>query len=57
MRNITIKLGYANAKIYRSDKAPYVYEAQSSSYPDEYELPDDSGRIMRIARHVSFVDW
>ena len=57
MRNITIKLGYANAKIYKSDGAPpYKYEAQGSRFPDTYELPDGSGRTMRLVRHLSFVD-
>ena len=57
MRNITIKLGYANAKIYKSDgKAPFHYEAQGSRHPDVYELPDGSGRTMRLVRHLSFVD-
>lgn len=57
MRNITIKLGYANAKIYRSNgNAPYHYEAQGSRFPDEYELPDGSGRRMSLVRHLSFVD-
>jgi translation initiation factor 2 subunit 3 len=56
VRNITIKLGYANAKIYKSDRAPFVYEAQGSSAPDEFDLGDGSGRIMKLVRHVSFVD-
>lgn len=56
VRNITIKLGYANAKIYKSDKAPFVYEAQGSSAPDEFDLGDGSGRTMKLVRHVSFVD-
>ena len=54
VRNITINLGYANAKIYRSKEAPYVYEAQQSSWPDVYE--DHEGRSMGLVRHVSFVD-
>jgi translation initiation factor 2 subunit 3 len=57
VRNITIKLGYANAKIYKSDRAPYTYEAQGSGFPDEYECADGSGGMMRLVRHVSFVDW
>jgi translation initiation factor 2 subunit 3 len=40
VRNITIKLGYANAKVYRSTTPPYVYESQSSSWPDEYTAKD-----------------
>ena len=59
VRNITIKLGYANAKIYRSDPKeglPVHYEAQGSRHPDSYELPDGSERRMRLVRHLSFVD-
>jgi len=36
VRNITIKLGYANAKIYRSDEVPHSYESRGSSTPDVY---------------------
>jgi translation initiation factor 2 subunit 3 len=56
VRNITIKLGYANAKIYRSDSEPPVFASHGSSHPDEYPLEDGSGRIMKLVRHVSFVD-
>ena len=59
MRNITIKLGYANAKIYCSEPGPTgerVYESRGSSHPDTYELEDCSGTVMRLVRHVSFVD-
>ena len=62
MRNITIKLGYANAKIYCSDVgagagagAERVFESKGSSHPDTYTLEDGSGRTMRLVRHVSFV--
>ena len=54
MRNITIKLGYANAKIYRSASQPYAYASQSSGHDDEYV--DEQGRTMQLQRHVSFVD-
>ena len=59
VRNITIKLGYANAKIYRSDPKeglPIHYEAQGSRHADSYELPDGTERRMRLVRHLSFVD-
>lgn len=57
VRNITIKLGYANAKIYRSSgPAPHVYDSRGSHFPDEYPLEDGSGRTMQLVRHVSFVD-
>ncbi len=55
VRNITIKLGYANAKIYRSAEAPFKYEARGSEWPDSYE--DHTGARMGLVRHVSFVDW
>jgi translation initiation factor 2 subunit 3 len=55
VRNITIKLGYANAKIYRSvEGPPFSYESQGSAAADEYE--NTEGRNMRLVRHVSFVD-
>ncbi|KAM0672310.1 Eif2s3p [Ordospora colligata] len=57
-RNITIKLGYANAKIYKCDSKcirPNCYQSFSSSTPDE--LPcNNCGGILRLVRHVSFVD-
>lgn len=56
VRNITIKLGYANAKIYRSTTAPYIYESKPSGHPDVYPAEDGSGRTMELVRHVSFVD-
>ncbi|CAE7335268.1 eIF2gamma [Symbiodinium sp. CCMP2456] len=52
-RNITIKLGYANAKIYKRDPGEgdqdHPYWSGGSSTPD---VVDD----MRLVRHVSFVD-
>ncbi|GFU08145.1 eukaryotic translation initiation factor 2 subunit 3 [Nephila pilipes] len=60
-RNITIKLGYANAKIYKCDfegcPRPGCYKSARSSKEDDF--PCDrigcSGRF-RLLRHVSFVD-
>eukprot|EP00640_Fibrocapsa_japonica_P001579 CAMPEP_0113945006 /NCGR_PEP_ID=MMETSP1339-20121228/38424_1 /TAXON_ID=94617 /ORGANISM="Fibrocapsa japonica" /LENGTH=492 /DNA_ID=CAMNT_0000950393 /DNA_START=257 /DNA_END=1735 /DNA_ORIENTATION=- /assembly_acc=CAM_ASM_000762 len=59
-RNITIKLGYANAKIYQADKleegeAPQMglYRSKGSSTADVFE---EGGRTWRLVRHVSFVD-
>lgn len=56
-RNITIKLGYANAKIYKaSDAAPNelgAYRAGKSSTPDSFEA---DGRSWTLQRHISFVD-
>ncbi|CAI4230113.1 unnamed protein product [Auanema sp. JU1783] len=60
-RNITIKLGYANAKIYRCSNLecprPGCYKSAGSSTPDEIpcERPGCGGK-MKCVRHVSFVD-
>ncbi|GFT41628.1 eukaryotic translation initiation factor 2 subunit 3 [Trichonephila clavipes] len=57
-RNITIKLGYANAKIYKCNNPqccrPNCYTSASSSMADEF--PCDCGGQFEICRHVSFVD-
>ncbi len=54
-RNITIKLGYANAKIYESeDPTRPCYAAKGSSHPDRW--CNDEGIWMKLVRHVSFVD-
>lgn len=61
-RNITIKLGYANAKIYAcSDPAcprPATYRAYGSGKEDAppCEVPGFEGVPMQLLRHVSFVD-
>ena len=56
-RNITIKLGYANAKLYENVKAPVDvvgrYTSRGSAHPDRFE--DDKG-TWELRRHVSFVD-
>lgn len=60
-RNITIKLGYANAKLYKcSDEAcprPSCYHAYGSSKEDApaCEVSGCNG-TMQLMRHVSFVD-
>ncbi|KAK4523189.1 hypothetical protein GAYE_PCTG44G1081 [Galdieria yellowstonensis] len=60
-RNITIKLGYANAKLYKCENPdcprPECYKAYSSNKEDEppCERPGCGGR-MKLLRHVSFVD-
>lgn len=58
VKNITIKLGYANAKIYRSADAPHVYTSRGSGHADAFHMTDSEGREreMRLVRHVSFVD-
>lgn len=60
-RNITIKLGYANAKIYKCDNdscpRPGCYRSCGSSKEDVF--PCDRAGCMgkfRVLRHVSFVD-
>ncbi|WUR03837.1 translation initiation factor 2 subunit gamma [Vairimorpha necatrix] len=57
-RNITIKLGYANAKIYKCQgtcKRPDCYQAFNSSTPPELKCTICHGNLLLI-RHVSFVD-
>ena len=61
-RNITIKLGYANAKIYRCDNPRCTRPGNYKSYGSACEAsptcerPACGGR-MTLVRHVSFVDW
>jgi len=56
VRNITIKLGYANAKIYKCDgprDEPGLYRSKGSSADDEFV---EDGKTWKLQRHVSFVD-
>jgi len=61
-RNITIKLGYANAKIYKckddSCPRPACYKAYGSSKEDnpKCDVPGFESSEMQLLRHVSFVD-
>merc|ERR1712063_77733 len=60
-RNITIKLGYANAKIYKCDNPecppPGCYRAFGSNKEDTPTCPQEGcGSKMILQRHVSFVD-
>eukprot|EP01068_Selenidium_serpulae_P011272 Selendium_serpulae@DN5628_c0_g1_i1.p1 len=60
-RNITIKLGYANAKIFKCKNPdcprPECYKSMPSSAPDEPDCErEDCGHKMELKRHVSFVD-
>lgn len=61
VRNITIKLGYANAKIYKCDNdrcpRPGCYRSCSSSKEDKFPCtrPGCKGSFT-LLRHVSFVD-
>jgi len=61
VRNITIKLGYANAKIYKCQEPtcprPSCYRSFGSATEDTPKCPRQgcNGR-MKLMRHVSFVD-
>ncbi|KAI3624916.1 GCD11 [Malassezia furfur] len=61
VRNITIKLGYANAKIYKCENPkclrPQCYQSYPSSKEDHPPCPNPGcGGKMDLVRHVSFVD-
>mmetsp|Transcript_5490 Transcript_5490/g.5663 ORF Transcript_5490/g.5663 Transcript_5490/m.5663 type:complete len:522 (+) Transcript_5490:113-1678(+) len=56
IRNITIKLGYANAKIYRNESPPDTlgaYRSKGSATADNFV---EDGKNWSLQRHVSFVD-
>lgn len=58
-RNITIKLGYANAKIYKCDTCPRpdCYSSLGSSSPFTMSCPRrDCEGTSKLIKHVSFVD-
>ncbi|KRH93716.1 Translation initiation factor 2, gamma subunit (eIF-2gamma, GTPase) [Pseudoloma neurophilia] len=58
-RNITIKLGYANAKIYKCDTCPRpdCYSSYASDSPFTISCPrDECDGKSKLIRHVSFVD-
>ncbi|CAA0817510.1 eukaryotic translation initiation factor 2 gamma subunit [Striga hermonthica] len=61
-RNITIKLGYANAKIYKCEDdrcpRPMCYKAYGSGKEDSpmCDVPGFENCKMKLLRHVSFVD-
>ncbi|EPR79488.1 Translation initiation factor eIF2 gamma subunit [Spraguea lophii 42_110] len=56
-RSITIKLGYANAKIYECDKCPRpsCYSSTHSGGADEIDCKN-CGSKAKLVKHVSFVD-
>lgn len=61
VRNITIKLGYANAKLYKCTNPecppPGCYACEGSSHGDEFPCTREGcGGTMSLLRHVSFVD-
>ncbi|ORC84300.1 putative translation initiation factor EIF-2B gamma subunit, partial [Trypanosoma theileri] len=55
--NITIHLGYANAKVFKCDvcELPAAYHAFPSSQPDKTDCPT-CGTPLKLKRHFSFVD-
>lgn len=60
-RNITIKLGYANAKVYKCDNEACPRPTCYRSYKSEKEVDppcerEGCGGRYRLLRHVSFVD-
>ena len=60
-RNITIKLGYANAKIYKCDNEQCPRPGCYKSYKSDHPISPPCERMgcegtMRLVRHVSFVD-
>eukprot|EP00834_Sanchytrium_tribonematis_P000755 NODE_14_length_51535_cov_1.125049.p33 type:complete len:190 gc:universal NODE_14_length_51535_cov_1.125049:16209-16778(+) len=56
-RNITIKLGYANAKIYRCPNCPEpdCYQSYSSSTEDQPPCKH-CDELLKLEKHISFVD-
>ncbi|CAN4112505.1 unnamed protein product [Withania somnifera] len=61
-RNITVKLGYANAKIYKCEDEscprPLCYKSYGSGEQDNppCDVPGFENCKMKLLRHVSFVD-
>lgn len=57
VRSITIKLGYANSKIFKCPKCPNPdsYQSFSSSEPDQIQCQKCKSDL-ELIRHVSFVD-
>lgn len=60
-RNITIRLGYANAKLFKCDSPtcyrPGCYRSAGSDAPDLQPCPRQGcNGTLRLQRHVSFVD-
>ncbi|CAI9118636.1 OLC1v1020234C1 [Oldenlandia corymbosa var. corymbosa] len=61
-RNITVKLGYANAKIFKCEDAscpkPMCFKAYGSNVGDhpQCDMHGSEERKMKLIRHVSFVD-
>ena len=59
IRNITIKLGYANSKLYKclACPAPGCYKSYGSAHPDQCKCDNaDCTSNLQLLRHISFVD-
>jgi translation initiation factor 2 subunit 3 len=56
LRNITVLLGYANAKIFKCPKCPSPGCYQPPHSKDLEALCSKCGSIMELKKHVSFVD-
>ena len=59
IRNITIKLGYANAKLYKCPTCPppKCFKSYSSGKEDNTPCPNEGCEsTLKLVRHVSFVD-
>ena len=56
-RNITVYLGYANAKLYKCPKCPDLeaYRAYSADKEDKPKC-EKCGEYLELLRHISFVD-
>jgi len=58
IHNITIKLGYANAKIFQCPTCPKpdCFFSSGSASPDTPQCPKCNDSLGQLIRHVSFVD-
>jgi translation initiation factor 2 subunit 3 len=59
VRNITIRLGYANAKIFKCPKcpAPECYKSYSSEKEDDPKCDNENCKeTLILQRHISFCD-
>ena len=56
-RNITVDIGYANAKLYKDPtmSGPSAYASRPSKTPDTIKN-SETGNPMHLVRHISFVD-
>ena len=54
-RNITIKLGYANCKIFKCKECP-IPDCYYSSNSKTTEMTCDCGKLCELVNHISFID-